>query len=174
MTASRTPTEVLALDLSLTSTGYAAIDEVGTFTTRLRGVDRLARLRDQVLQLAGSRTRLAAIEGYAFGRPQGMAALGELGGVIRVALAEEGIAIVDVPPSSLKKYATGKGNADKQLVLTEAVRRLGYAGSSNDEADALWLYTMTCDALCGTTPVVPALNRTALDGVEWPGERSAA
>jgi len=166
--------EILALDLSLTSTGFACVDGVGTLPTRLRGVDRLAFIRDRVLDIAGGRTRLAVIEGYAFGRPNGMAALGELGGVVRVALAEQGVAIVEIPPSSLKKYAAGKGNADKQLVLTEAVRRLGYEGSSNDEADALWLYTMACDALCGTAPVVPAANRMALEAVTWPGERSAA
>lgn len=174
MTCSVGLANIVALDLSLTSTGWACVEGVGTFTTKERGLQRLQRLREQILTLAGPTTDVAAIEGYAFGRPNGMAALGELGGVVRLALYEHDITIVDVPPASLKKYATGKGNANKELMLVEAVRRLGYAGSNNDEADALWLYTMTCDALCGTAPVVPQAHRVALNAIDWPTVGQAA
>ena len=42
-------------------------------------------------------------------------------------------------PSSLKKLATGKGNANKSDVLLATERRVPEAGVSNDnEADAVW------------------------------------
>lgn len=45
-----------------------------------------------------------------------------------------------VPPSALKKLATGKGNASKDEVLLSAARRLADAPvQSNNEADAAWL-----------------------------------
>lgn len=171
-----TPEQIAAFDLSLTSTGYACADGVGVFATKLRGVDRLAYLRDRVMAVAGPTIDVAVIEGYAVvaGRGNSIALQGELGGVVRVALAEQGIAIVDVAPSCLKRYATGKGNASKDEVFAEAIRRLGYQGSSNDEADAVWLYTMACDALAGIRPDVPELNRKALDVVTWPASRRVA
>jgi hypothetical protein len=43
-----------------------------------------------------------------------------------------------VPVGTIKRHVTGKGNADKQAVL-DAVRRLGFAPSDDNEADALAL-----------------------------------
>lgn len=163
---------ILALDLSLTSTGYAldrpAGSDVGTLTTRLRGCHRLAWLRTEIVALA-EQADFAVIEGYSFNSRSSQAhALGELGGVVRVALHERGIPYVDVPPAIVKKYATGKGNAGKELVLVEAVKRLRYQGASNDEADALWLHALG-HALVGQ-PVVelPQTHRDALAKVPMP------
>lgn len=157
---------VLGLDLSLTCTGYSldrpAGLHVGTLTTRLRGCDRLTWLRTEIVALA-EQADLAVIEGYSFNSRSSQAhALGELGGVVRVALHERGIAYVDVPPAIVKKYATGKGNAGKELVLVEAVKRLGYAGSSNDEADALWLHAIGRDLVGNPAVEVPQAHRAAL------------
>jgi hypothetical protein len=52
---------------------------------------------------------------------------------------EHGVPYRGVPVGTIKKHATGKGNANKQAMLTAAHQRLGYAGDSDDEADALWL-----------------------------------
>lgn len=138
---------VLGLDLSLTSTGVASVDAddgVNQFTWTIRprdtGVARLRMIRDRVLaDVEVIAPDLVVIEGYAFGRVNRAHKLGELGGVVRVALTEHGVRWVDLPPATLKKFAAGKGNADKGAVLAAAIRRLGYSGSSNDEADALFL-----------------------------------
>lgn len=182
---------IIGLDLSLTATGIA--DETGTrcIKPKSKGVERLGEVRDALLRMmhehvtfdaqficgTGPRhcvdmPRLVVIEGYSMGRQsgsQGVAQqLGELGGVVRLALFEAGVPFVDVSPASLKKYATGKGNASKDLVYGEAIRRLGYTGQSNDEADAMWLRAMAHDAYGEPLVKLPALNRTALDGVRWP------
>lgn len=155
---------ILALDLSLTSTGYATPDgEPGTLPTRLLGEARLSWIRDQVLELEHDhQAELIAIEGYAYGRPNQAHQVGELGGVVRCALHDAGIAFVEVPPLTVKKYATGNGGAGKDEVLAEAIRRLDYQGSSKDEADALWLRACVLDAAGIPCVEVPKAHRDAI------------
>lgn len=168
---------VIGLDLSLTCTGVALPD--GT-CIRLRpsrcGVERLAWYREQIRTLTVADIDLVVIEDYAFSqRGAHSHELGELGGVVRLQLHDFGVPFAAVVPSSLKKYATGKGNADKGAVLAAAIRRLDYEGSSNDEADALWLRCMGLDQ-CGqyVVPPVPQTHRDALIKVAWPDVKVAA
>jgi crossover junction endodeoxyribonuclease RuvC len=178
---------VVALDLSLTCTGWAVADDgpdqpwkvdghaCGTITLpKLRGMERLAAIRDRIASpLRGCLTDAATvvvIEGYSFGSRNSQAhALGELGGVIRLALHEQGRPFVDLPPTVVKKLATGKGNAGKEEVLAAAIRRLDYSGHDNNEADALWLLTaaMIHYGMPGA-PDLPAANLSALEKVTWP------
>lgn len=161
---------VLALDLSLTATGVAFPDGVTvTITTKDKGVERLATIREEVLACLGDgdwRPTHVAIEGPAFGRANQMHALGQLAGVVYLALHEDGFDPVIVPPSSLKKYATGKGNAAKPEVLAAAIRRLDYDGHDDNEADALWLRALVMDALGHPVVDVPATHRAALAKVD--------
>lgn len=159
---------VVGLDLSLTATGYANDVGAGTLGAAGRkGCARLALLRDLAI-LECRDADLVVLEGYAFAARNSHAhALGELGGVIRLALHERRVPFVDVPPASLKKYATGKGNANKGEMLAAAIRRLDYDGASDNEADALWLRAMGMDAL-GCPPVkLPETHRAALAKVDW-------
>ncbi|MGH6920762.1 MAG: crossover junction endodeoxyribonuclease RuvC, partial [Geminicoccaceae bacterium] len=113
---------------------------------------------------------IVVIEGAAFGVARGNAlvSLGELRGVVRVALFEAGLPVVEVAPASLKRYASGRGNASKADVLVAAVKRLGYTGSSDDEADALWLLAMALDQYDEIRSPVPKAQREALSRVGWP------
>ena len=43
-----------------------------------------------------------------------------------------------VPVGTIKKHATGKGNADKQAMV-EAARRIGHHPQDDNEADAIML-----------------------------------
>lgn len=170
---------VLALDLSLTSTGVALPDGTAlTLSPRQRGVERLAWYRETILAIAAgphadgmptAAADLVVIEEYAFSRAAAHShELGELGGVIRLALADHGQPWVAVNPSALKRYATGKGNASKNDMLLAAVKRLGYDGSCNDEADALWLRAMALDHYNLPVVVMPEANRDSLTKVAWP------
>lgn len=174
---------IAAFDLSLTSTGVARHtppgDDLPIVTGALRcrdkGAERLVAVRSLVLsELRPLGTYdLVVVEGYAFGRPNQAHFIGELGGVVRVALFEAGQAFMVVPPASVKKYATGKGNATKEVVMGAAVHRAGREFESTDEADAWWLLQMAC-AHYGLEHVeMPGKNREALEAVEWPTIKGA-
>jgi len=163
---------ILALDLSLTATGYAGPNGSGVLSPSAevgKGVERLAWIRDQVLSLAEG-ADLVAVEGYSFAsRGRALISLGELGGAVRLALHEFGVPVVEIPPACRAKYAAGKGNASKDAVLVEAVRRLDYDGHDHNVADALWLQAMAADHydLPGDTPA-PKVHRAALEKITWP------
>lgn len=164
----------LGLDLSLTSTGYAVVDAhgattIGRIRTTARGPQRLLEIRNAITHLLRTRNPgLVAVEGYAYGRINQAAALGELGGVTRLALHERAIPYLDIPPSTLKRYATGKGNAAKEAVLASAITRLGYAGSSLDEADALWLAHIAAAVAGHPVATLPQTHTAALDKLRRP------
>jgi Holliday junction resolvasome RuvABC endonuclease subunit len=161
-------TRVLGLDLSLTATGYAYNDEVtGVFRSKSKGMRRLAEIREAVVELAYE-ADLVVIEDYAFSRADAHAhALGELGGVVRLALYERRIPYVDIKASSLKKFATGKGNAPKDAMLAAAIRKFDFAGSDNNEADA-WLLRYMGLAAYVEWGAVTDYQREALGKIEWP------
>lgn len=131
---------IVALDLSLTCTGIAVSwrPHPWTFKPETSGLARLRDIREEILTTC-IEADVVIIEGYAYARANQAHQLGELGGVVRLALYEEGFPIVNVPPPVLKKFATGAGNAKKEAVLAAAIRKLGYAGYDHNEADALWL-----------------------------------
>lgn len=57
---------------------------------------------------------------------------------------QRAISCNEVPPSAIKRYMTGNGNADKGAVV-DAVRTAGLAVENHDEADAvaLWLLALS-------------------------------
>jgi len=173
-------TRVAALDISLNSSGFC--DEAGPrlIKSTTTGVARLVEMENAILRAchadpltfdqwgcsgthcAGDEhADLVAIEGYAFGKGQGAHQLGELGGVVRVALHEMVFDWIEVPPVLVKQMACGTGAASKNAVLTAAARRLDYQGESNDEADSLWLYALVKKALGEDVVTVPATHAKA-------------
>jgi crossover junction endodeoxyribonuclease RuvC len=165
--------DALGLDLSLTATGYASAKATGVFKVRTTGMRRLAEIRETMLDLALD-VDVVAIEEYAFSRADAYAhELGELGGIVRLTLWQRRIPYVDIPPASLKRFATGKGNASKDEVLAAAIRRFEFEGSNNNEADA-WILRQMALAFYGqegawdrgngpTTAMADALAK-----VSWP------
>jgi crossover junction endodeoxyribonuclease RuvC len=161
---------VVAFDLSLTSTGVADCDGTRRICPKSTGVERLAEVRDAVIRACYRHILapdLVVIEGYSYGSGNSAHQVGELGGVVRLALHEAGIRYEVVPPASLKLYACGVGNAGKDDVLLAAVRRLGYEGKSKDEADALWLYALAMHALGEPIVDVPKAHLRALKALPW-------
>lgn len=82
---------------------------------------------------------LVALEGYSFGSHQGAHQIGEWGGLLRWTLWGEMVPYIEVSPSTLKSYVSGKGNAPKEVMLREVFRKWGFEAASNDEADAYGL-----------------------------------
>jgi len=66
----------------------------------------------------------------------------ELHGVLKLFCEENKIEYRAYSPSEIKKFATGKGNAGKPLMIKCAQDKLGYVGEDDNEADASWLLEM--------------------------------
>lgn len=139
---------VLGLDLSLTSSGFAyrigsGRIHTGTITPKAhKGVPRLVYIRrciEMIIMEHG--TSHAVIEGYSMGKFQMQRAhsTGELGGAIKMMLWEKRISILIVSPKGLKKFATGNGNATKPQVQGHIMTHWGYRVTQEDEADAFVL-----------------------------------
>jgi Holliday junction resolvasome RuvABC endonuclease subunit len=160
---------VLGVDLSLTATGLAHPDGSAlTFKPTYQGFQRLAEIRNAVLDAVMiSHASFVAIEGYSMGsKGSSFLSLAELGGIVRFAFWAGGLRWLDVPPSTLKRYATGKGNADKATVLQAAWKRLGYEGTDHNAADALWLQAIGMAYLGSPVVELPATHLKALVGLE--------
>lgn len=171
-----TATRVVGLDLSLRSSGVAA--GPGQVTTirpgNVTGMDRLHRIRDRALDHCRDAS-LVVIEGYSYGSKHRAHQMGELGGIVRYTLWTNRIPYIDLAPGTLKKLATGKGNSNKYGVMSAAMRRLGYAGTDDNEADALWLRQAGLHLLglpCAVT--LPKTHTAALIGIDLPPEVMAA
>ena len=134
-------TTILGIDPSLTATTYCRLGEkthsFGTITTKLKGVERLLFIEEQ-LQTAVTvdKLDLICLEGYAYARPNQAHQIGELGGAIRKLLWLSKIPWVEIAPAAVKKFATGKGNADKNLVLMNIYKRWGVECANDNQADA--------------------------------------
>lgn len=101
--------------------------------------DRIRYIRDELMnylkKLKGE-VRVC-IEAPAFhARGRAVSQIFGLNAVVRSALRDAGIPFVDVSPSEVKKFATGKGNAEKTLILREVWRRFQFDASDDNSADA--------------------------------------
>lgn len=164
---------VVGLDLSLTATGICTAGGAGVFKPRSTGMERLHAIASFVAARV-SDGDVVVIEGYSFGsKGNAMFNLGELGGVVRLDLYKSGISFVDVPPSVLKKFATGNGNANKAAMVL-AAGKAGYDGPGDDNAvDAWWLRNLGIYAAGGNVPIAPGVNDTqhradAAAKIDWP------
>lgn len=165
---------ILGLDLSLVSTGYVLLDEDqvvwsgGVGGGNLREVERLAVfdnwIRETLATIPSQSRRVPpidhiAIEGYSFASISHHHAIGELGGVIKLAIHQARIPIHVIPPSTWKKVLAGKGNLKKDQVRLELALRYGIEFASQDTLDA-WAVAMCCRRqLLGLDKPEPKIRR---------------
>ena len=164
---------VVGVDLSLTGTGLADGESVAE-TIRpkhITGHERMAFILGEVVRAANDpRVALVVIEGPSFGSTGGSAhERAGLWWLVAHELWALTIPYAVVSPSARAKYATGKGNAQKDDVLAATIRRWpAFTGSDNNAADAWILAAMGRDHLGLPVTAMPDLNRVALAKVAWP------
>lgn len=168
---------VIGLDLSLTSTGVAGVSNGTGWADRIKtpgklgGCERLRWILDHIHgYIQGA--RLVLIEGPSYGSANGQSGHHERAGlwwIVTYRLWQEQVTTVTIPPTNLKMYATGKGNASKDAVLAAAIRRYpDVQFDGNDQADGLILAAIGADHLGFPLANVPAKNRAALAAIQWP------
>jgi len=106
----------------------------------LRGPHRLAVLTDAIEAWLRSRDlltvgRLYVQEGYAFGSQQSHS-LGEIGGCIRKVIWQSGGNLIVIPPSTLKRFVTGVGKGNKNVMVKHVDKRWGFDSDDENECDA--------------------------------------
>lgn len=160
-------TKILALDLSLNSTGWATCDlrnDAAVWGALVNppegkaghreGLPRLHWIAEEITKLLGG-TPLSkvyvVIENFSFGSANKAAEIGMLHGVVRYMLFRAGVANVMIAPTQMKKWVVGKGVAEKSLILKYIEKRYGYDCDQEDAADALGLMTLA-RALLGHHP----------------------
>lgn len=111
------------------------------------------------------------IEGYSFASRSGQAfSIGELGGVVRTTLYRMGIPFIEIPPTCRAKFATGKGNASKNEVVSSISAKTGIIfrnPGADDQCDA-WILLEMAKTYLGVSSIDwPKVNKDALDKVDW-------
>lgn len=158
---------ILALDLSLTHSGFAMWGNPefhsGTIKppTTAPIEERLDRIVRYVADLAQKADHVF-IEDFVT-RSFQASNLGMVHGVVRHALFVLGVPSTLVPPASLKTYATNRGNATKDDMRMELYKRYRLDERDDNIVDAIWLAAMGADLLGVPSFLrVPEANRRAL------------
>jgi hypothetical protein len=140
---------VLALDLG-TTTGWALRGQDGGITSgtmsfrpsRFEGGGmRYLRFRGWLAEIARLSGGLARVAFEEIRRHVSTDSAHVYAGFLATLTAwceQEGIAYEGVPVGAIKRFATGKGNADKAAVVA-AIRARGFAPGDDNEADAIAL-----------------------------------
>ncbi len=139
------------LDLSLTGTGFVSLLTDGKiFQKYLFSTGPSTQIEDRILDIAfnvlnriDKANYVIYIEGLSFGsRGQKMLELAGLHYYIRCQLSKEGLSYTIVPPTTLKKFITGKGNCKKNLMLMNIYKKFGIEFDDDNIADAYCLARM--------------------------------
>jgi crossover junction endodeoxyribonuclease RuvC len=138
----------VGLDIS-TKTGMARVGGLEDLTTLIhlpkeRGMTRVHSIAHEVAEtLAVWAPEIIVIEGYAYCKNiASFVVLVEIGTAIRLALKGLGLSWVEVGPTVLKRWVTGKGNASKDEMAWAVKHRWNFVHSSNDIVDAFALAQM--------------------------------
>jgi Holliday junction resolvasome RuvABC endonuclease subunit len=140
---------VLALDLG-TTTGWALLTGDGRITsgtisfkpTRFEGGGmrylRFRRWLAEIADLAGGIGRIAFEEVRSHAGTDAAHVHGAFLGMLTAWCEERAVPYEGVPVATIKRFATGKGNAGKEAVIA-AMQARGFAPADDNEADALAL-----------------------------------
>lgn len=156
---------IIGIDPSLSATGIATASESYVVRTKADDPTRLAVIFTAVrVQVTAERkpAELAVVEDLPT-HARGAGLTGMAQGVIRLALIESQVPYVTIPAATLKKYATGKGNATKADMRMAWYQRAGDDVRDDNEVDALWLRQIGL-TLVGDPDAIP-LPKTHLDAL---------
>lgn len=164
---------IVALDLSLSSTGVADASGTRTFgysvkkgshwTAYAERLKKLGVLIDQVTKDAD----LVVIEAPAYGSANAGYSMGTLHGVTQVLMFQRHRPVVYVGIQKLKQFACNHGAAPKDAVLAAAIRD-GSPAKGFDEADAWWLRRIATYAYSPDRNALPNYRQSVLGAINWP------
>lgn len=137
---------ILALDIA-TTTGWKTASASGTWNLKPnRGESegmRVVRFKSKVREMI----KMESITLVSYERPAGLfkssiMVASEMIGVLKDLCIEVNVDLACYSATEIKKFATGKGNANKEAMIKKAIE-LGYSPADDNEADAIHLYNLT-------------------------------
>ncbi|HHY27201.1 MAG TPA: crossover junction endodeoxyribonuclease RuvC [Desulfitobacterium dehalogenans] len=138
----------LGIDASLTSPGFCVAGGISpyisssNYKSKKTGFERIVDIHDEVVNyLSGFPVKIIMEELPAGSKGSYTIERAELVGVIKSTIYRMNLwgKFFLVNPSTLKKFATGKGNCDKPAMILQAYKEFGIEFVCNDECDAFWL-----------------------------------
>ena len=138
----------LGLDLSVNATGVILLEATPTGPKALleeeikiagEGLKRKRLIAARVMEIVHARKPdRIVIEGYSLAAKNmsSVIPLVELGALVRLSFQLDGIGWLDPNASQVKKFATGKGNSPKDVVMMHVLKRWGHESKTNNTADA--------------------------------------
>lgn len=139
---------IVGLDLGFNKFGVCSLSNAGVvssfvLTSEEKKVDEHKFYKELSKQLASDRfihllvSNLVCIE-KPFGVHGYATKLHELLGILKYKLIDWNVPYVEIPQTTLKKFATGKGNAQKSEMVIKAYKEFGFEADTEDEVDAFW------------------------------------
>jgi len=148
----------MGIDLSLVETGIVCLEN-GEITQRLlikskpsdeKEIERIQKIARQVTEsILSYKPDLIVVEGLSYGSKNttSLCQLAKLNFSVEIFCYQMGHPYLMVPPTTLKKFITGKGNAKKELMLLRIYKRYGIEFENNNLADAYALCRLGEDYL---------------------------
>jgi len=136
---------ILSLDIA-TNTGWKTKTSSGVWNLKPnRGESegmRVVRFKSKVREMI----TMESIGLVAYERPAGfhkssIIVAAEMVGVLKDLCIEVGVNLACYSATEIKKFATGKGNANKDAMIAAAIG-LGFTPADDNEADAIHLYNL--------------------------------
>lgn len=159
---------VIGVDPSISATGIALSD--GSLITvggkADRGDDRLLDIACAIGSACHS-ADLVVLEDLPT-HAHGAGITGMVQGVVRLMCLRASVPYATVPAATLKKYATGTGNAKKPDLRMSLFKRTGYDIPDDNQVDAWFLRAAGLEALGFPVVAMPAAQVKALAVVDWP------
>lgn len=160
---------VLGIDPSMAATGIAFTGDRMVITgAAYLGDERLHYIDLAIRHLCQDHEPVLAVVEDLPSHAMAAGITGMAQGVIRLALQKAGVPYALVVPSTLKRYATGKGNATKSDMRMALYQRATIDERDDNKVDAWWLQAMGLDHLGAPPVTLPATHRAALDVPTWP------
>lgn len=165
---------VLGIDPSLTATGLALPDgstKTIKYTPRsLMGDIRLKVIYEELLREIEIHSVTHAIIEDLPAHAKSAGITGKAQGVVRLACLMSNVPFVTVVPSSVKKFATGKGTADKPDMRMELYKRTGVDQKDDNQVDAFWMREMVLNYFGLGSIDLPKANLEGLTKIQWTEE----
>lgn len=142
------------IDPSFSNTGIVILDNKYNITVQqlisTKKYDDIYHIEKRMVNIVGfledtfiplkNDLKIVMIEGISFGsKGEGSVQLAALNYFIRIFLLNNEIPFLDIAPKKLKKYITGNGNCQKNLMLKEVYKKWGADFTDDNICDAYCL-----------------------------------